>query len=81
MQKRMIKNRESSKEAYTHELQNKVVRLEEEIERLNRLHICFFIFSISGLAIIVFLLKPPQSKHCHDCDKYMCILQFDNHCA
>ncbi|KAL8489079.1 hypothetical protein ACS0TY_025115 [Phlomoides rotata] len=42
-QKRMIKNRESAarsrarKQAYTHELENKVERLEEEIERLKRL--------------------------------------------
>ncbi|XP_042054760.1 ABSCISIC ACID-INSENSITIVE 5-like protein 2 [Salvia splendens] len=42
-QKRMIKNRESAarsrarKQAYTHELENKVSRLEEENERLKRL--------------------------------------------
>lgn len=41
-QKRMIKNRESAarsrarKQAYTHELENKVTRLEEENERLKR---------------------------------------------
>lgn len=41
-QKRMIKNRESAarsrarKQAYTHELENKVIRLEEENERLKR---------------------------------------------
>ncbi|KAI7736897.1 hypothetical protein M8C21_032328, partial [Ambrosia artemisiifolia] len=41
-QKRMIKNRESAarsrarKQAYTHELENKVSRLEEENERLRR---------------------------------------------
>ncbi|CAO2822398.1 unnamed protein product [Amaranthus hypochondriacus] len=42
-QKRMIKNRESAarsrarKQAYTHELENKVLRLEAEIERLRRM--------------------------------------------
>ncbi|XP_057547545.1 ABSCISIC ACID-INSENSITIVE 5-like protein 2 [Amaranthus tricolor] len=42
-QKRMIKNRESAarsrprKQAYTHELKNKVLRLEAEIERLQRM--------------------------------------------
>ncbi|XP_057949269.1 ABSCISIC ACID-INSENSITIVE 5-like protein 2 [Malania oleifera] len=41
-QKRMIKNRESAarsrarKQAYTHELENKVLHLEEEIERLKK---------------------------------------------
>nr|GMC79259.1 ABSCISIC ACID-INSENSITIVE 5-like protein 2 [Ipomoea batatas]GMC81902.1 ABSCISIC ACID-INSENSITIVE 5-like protein 2 [Ipomoea batatas] len=46
-QKRMIKNRESAarsrarKQAYTHELENKVSRLEEENERLKKQKVCF----------------------------------------
>ncbi|KAL8475877.1 hypothetical protein ACS0TY_028508 [Phlomoides rotata] len=46
-QKRMIKNRESAarsrakEQAYTHELENKVARLEEEIERLKRLQVWY----------------------------------------
>ncbi|KAL8117592.1 hypothetical protein AgCh_015466 [Apium graveolens] len=49
-QKRMIKKRESAArsrayyvilQAYTHELENKVQRLEEENERLKRQHVSF----------------------------------------
>ncbi|XP_022899602.1 ABSCISIC ACID-INSENSITIVE 5-like protein 2 [Olea europaea var. sylvestris] len=59
-QKRMIKNRESAarsrarKQAYTHELENKVSRLEEENERLRRL---------KELEKVLPSIPPPEPKY------------------
>ncbi|KAG8372265.1 hypothetical protein BUALT_Bualt12G0048400 [Buddleja alternifolia] len=59
-QKRMIKNRESAarsrarKQAYTHELENKVSRLEEENERLKRQ---------KELETMLPIIPPPEPKN------------------
>nr|CAD1829002.1 unnamed protein product [Ananas comosus var. bracteatus] len=59
-QKRMIKNRESAarsrarKQAYTHELENKVSRLEEENERLKRQ---------KELEPVIHFVPQPEPKH------------------
>lgn len=59
-QKRMIKNRESAarsrarKQAYTNELENKIVRLEEENERLKK------------LKMLEPLDPPPEHEHQHE---------------
>nr|CAD1829074.1 unnamed protein product [Ananas comosus var. bracteatus] len=59
-QKRMIKNRESAarsrarKQAYTHELENKVSRLEEENERLKRQ---------KELEPVIRFVPQPEPKH------------------
>lgn len=60
-QKRMIKNRESAarsrarKQAYTHELENKISRLEEENERLRRQH--------EWEKALPTIPPPPEPKH------------------
>ncbi|CAK9180830.1 unnamed protein product [Ilex paraguariensis] len=65
-QKRMIKNRESAarsrarKQAYTHELENKVSLLEEENERLKRQKVDFLICNPYFL-YLQFELKPFES--------------------
>ncbi|OAY79115.1 ABSCISIC ACID-INSENSITIVE 5-like protein 2 [Ananas comosus] len=74
-QKRMIKNRESAarsrarKQAYTHELENKVSRLEEENERLKRQKVVFFfvgLFSMvdmEELEPVIHFVPQPEPKH------------------
>ncbi|XP_060969665.1 ABSCISIC ACID-INSENSITIVE 5-like protein 2 isoform X1 [Cannabis sativa] len=66
-QKRMIKNRESAarsrarRQAYTHELENKVSRLEEENEKLRRQKVC----AASHLNLLCFRVLFFGLHHCH----------------